>query len=250
MDPREVLRILLIGTGGREHAFAWKLGQSPRVEAVWVAPGNGGTYQGNPKISNIAVAQDDFHALINFAKSHHVNLVVPGGEAPLVAGITDACHAAGLRCFGPSKAAAKLEGSKAFAKAFMERHSIPTAAHKTFTDAETAKSWLRSVDFDVVIKADGLAAGKGVVIPESRAEAERTLDDFLSGTAFGDAGRTVVLEEYLTGQELSVVAFVDGFTIKAMPAAQDHKQAYDGDKGPMTGYAGCELRLWMLVDAA
>ena len=238
MDAPTPLRILLVGSGGREHAFAWKLAQSSHVEAIFVAPGNGGTSAGGlVKVTNVAVAADDFPALLAFAHSNRVNFVVPGPEAPLVAGLADACRAVGLRCFGPSAAAARMEGSKAFAKAFMGRHAIPTARYATFTDAAAAKKYLATVDFDVVIKADGLAAGKGVVIPKDRAEAENTLDDFLSGKAFGDAGREVLIEEFLKGEELSILAFADGYTIRSLPAAQDHKQIGEGDTGPMTGYA-------------
>lgn len=232
MDP---LRILVVGNGGREHAFAWKLAQSPQAERIWVAPGNAGTARGIPRTSNVSIGVDDFPALLEFAKSNNVNLVVPGPEAPLVAGLTDACRAAGIRCFGPSKAAARMEGSKAFAKAFMKRHRVPTAEYARFTDAAEAKTYLSQVKHQVVIKADGLAAGKGVVIPKDAAEAERTLDEFLSGKAFGDAGREVVIEEFLAGQELSILSFTDGYTVKSLPAAQDHKLVYDGDTGPMTG---------------
>lgn len=241
MENISKLRILLIGNGGREHAIAWRLKQSALVERVWVAPGNGGTASGLEKVSNVDIAVDDFPKLLEFAKDNSVNLVVPGPEVPCVKGIESHCRLAGLRCFGPSAAAARMEGSKAFSKDFMARHGIPTARFKTFSDLESAKKHIDQLDYRYVIKADGLAAGKGVVIPGNRAEALHTLEDFMSGNAFGESGKQLVIEEFLEGQELSFLTFCDGYTIKSLPAAQDHKQIDDGDKGPMTGGMG-ELR--------
>ena len=234
----EQLRILLIGNGGREHALAWKLGQSPLVEAIFVAPGNGGT-PGLPKVQNVNVNPEDFDALMKYAKEQRINFVVPGPEVPLVAGIEAACRQAGLRCFGPSKEAARMEGSKTFSKDFMAKHSIPTAEFKNFNDFESAKKYLHAVSHKLVIKASGLAAGKGVILPESKEEAEAALRDIMLNKEFGAAGDEVVIEEFLEGEELSILSFCDGYTIKSLPPAQDHKQIYDGDKGPMTGGMGC-----------
>lgn len=237
----EDLIILLVGNGGREHALAWKLSQSPRVKSILVVPGNGGTGAGTlQKVQNIDhVKADDFAALMKFAQENEVNLVVPGPEAPLVAGIESACRAAGIRCFGPSKRAAQMEGSKAFSKDFMMRHKIPTADFRTFVDYEAARSYLQEIKHDVVIKASGLAAGKGVMIPSSREETLQALKDVMVNKAVGTAGDEVVIEEYLQGEELSILSFSDGYTIRSLPPAQDHKQAYDGDQGPMTGGMGC-----------
>jgi len=237
----EDLIILLVGNGGREHALAWKLNQSPRVKSILVVLGNGGTGAGTlEKVKNIDnVKGDDFAALMKFAKENEVNLVVPGPEAPLVAGIESACRAAGIRCFGPTQRAAQMEGSKAFSKDFMMRHKIPTAEFRTFVEYEAARSYLEKITHDVVIKASGLAAGKGVVIPSSKEEALEALKDVMVNKAVGSAGDEVVIEEYLHGEELSILSFCDGYTVRSLPAAQDHKQAYDGDQGPMTGGMGC-----------
>ncbi|MCJ1351163.1 MAG: hypothetical protein MMC33_001145 [Icmadophila ericetorum] len=237
----ESLKILLIGNGGREHALAWKLNQSPRVEVIYVCPGNGGTADASlEKVQNISnVKPEDFPSLIAFALEKKVNLVVPGPEAPLVSGIEGPCRAAGLRCFGPSKAAARMEGSKTFAKDFMSKHNIPTAEYQNFSNYELAKAYLDSVSHNVVLKASGLAAGKGVILPSSKQEAQEALEQIMLKKDFGAAGDEVVIEEYLEGEELSFLSFSDGYTIRSLPPAQDHKQVYDGDKGPNTGGMGC-----------
>ncbi|MCJ1472912.1 hypothetical protein MMC13_001561 [Lambiella insularis] len=237
----EELIILLIGNGGREHALAWKLNQSPRVKFIFVVPGNGGTGSGSlQKVKNVNdVKADDFVALMVFAKEKDVNLVIPGPEAPLVAGIQGACRTAGLRCFGPTKLAARMEGSKAFAKDFMVRHKIPTAEFRNFNEFEAAKAYLETISHDVVIKASGIAGGKGVIIPASKQEGLETLEKIMLKKEFGAAGDEVVIEEFLVGEELSVLSFCDGYTVRSLPPAQDHKQIHDGDEGPMTGGMGC-----------
>ncbi|RDW83946.1 bifunctional aminoimidazole ribotide synthase/glycinamide ribotide synthase [Aspergillus mulundensis] len=237
---QERLRVLIVGNGGREHALAWKLSQSPRVDIVYVAPGNGGTAAGaHSKIENANVKGNDYPGLVAFAQKNQVNLVVPGPEAPLVDGIQGYFQAVGIRCFGPSKAAARMEGSKAFSKDFMKRQNIPTAAYENFTEYEKAREYLDSVSHNVVIKADGLAGGKGVIIPTSKEEAHQALREMMLDRHFGDAGNEVVIEEYLEGDELSVLTFSDGYSIKSLPAAQDHKRIFDGDQGPNTGGMGC-----------
>lgn len=234
------LNILLVGNGGREHALAWKLSQSPLTSNIYVVPGNGGTAS-LPKTKNVpSISQEDFPALVSFAQSHDVNLVVPGPEAPLVAGITDFFeeHAKGVRVFGPSKAAARMEGSKTFSKDFMKRWDIPTAAYENFTEYEAAKRYLGEISHDVVIKASGLAAGKGVIIPQSKEEALQALKEIMFEKEFGSAGDEVVIEEFLEGDELSILTFSDGKNIASLPAAQDHKRIGDGDTGPNTGGMG------------
>ncbi|KAI9762329.1 MAG: hypothetical protein M4579_000478 [Chaenotheca gracillima] len=236
----EQIRILLVGNGGREHALAWKLSQSPRAAHVYVCPGNGGTASGFPNVSNVTnVKADDYTGLVEFAKQHEVSLVIPGPEAPLVDGIESFFRAAGIRCFGPSESAARMEGSKTFSKDFMRRHQIPTAAYENFNEYSAARTYLDSVEHTVVIKASGLAAGKGVIIPETKAEAEQALKDIMLDREFGAAGDEVVIEEFLEGEELSILAFSDGYTIKALAPLQDHKRIFDGDKGPNTGGMGC-----------
>ena len=232
------LTILIVGRGGREHAIAWKLAQSPQVERVFVAPGNGGTALARGKIANVALQETDFSGLIDFARQNSIDLTIVGPEAPLADGIVDAFQAAGLRCFGPSKAAAQIEGSKAFAKAFMTRHGIPTARYATFSEVGAAQAHLHRVDYPVVIKASGLAAGKGVILPASVEEAEAALRQIMVEREFGAAGDEVVIEERLEGPEASVLAFCDGRTLAVMPAAQDHKRIFDGDLGPNTGGMG------------
>lgn len=241
-------RVLVVGSGGREHALAWALARSPQVEHVYVAPGNAGTaWDPNPSAgewqprsgcSRVPIAARDFDGLIAFAREQHVDLTVVGPEDPLAAGIVDAFQAAGLRAFGPTQAAARIEASKAFAKEFMVRHAIPTARHATFSRYEEALEHLRGVDYDVVVKASGLAAGKGVIVPNSREEAEEALKRIMVDRAFGSAGDEVVIEERLYGQEASVLAFTDGQTVVPMPPAQDHKPVFDGDRGPNTGGMG------------
>jgi phosphoribosylamine--glycine ligase/phosphoribosylformylglycinamidine cyclo-ligase len=233
------IRVLLIGNGGREHALAWKLSQSPRVESIVAVPGNGGT-AGLPKVTNdTSVAADDYEGLVALARKINANLVVPGPEAPLVDGVEGYFRAAGIPCFGPSKEAARMEGSKTFSKDFMKKHNIPTAAYGNFSDYEQARAYLEGVSHDVVIKASGLAAGKGVIIPQNKEEAMAALKDIMLNKAFGSAGDEVVVEEFLTGDELSILSFCDGETIKSLPPAQDHKRIGDGDTGANTGGMGC-----------
>ncbi|KAL8688389.1 MAG: hypothetical protein Q9218_005689 [Villophora microphyllina] len=236
----EELRILLVGNGGREHALAWKLNQSPRVEKIYVVPGNGGTARGLHKVSNVVeIKPDDFPGLVAFAVRCAVNLVVPGPEAPLVAGLEGYFRRAGIRCFGPTIEAARMEGSKTFAKDFMSRWKIPTAAYQNFQKYEDARDYVNRVSHSVVIKANGLAAGKGVVLPSSKDEAQASLTRIMLGKEFGAAGNEVVIEELLEGQELSFLTFSDGERIVSLPPAQDHKRVYDGDTGPNTGGMGC-----------
>ncbi|KAG9292893.1 hypothetical protein G9A89_016255 [Geosiphon pyriformis] len=235
----EQLNVLLIGSGGREHAIAWKLAQSPRVENIFVAPGNGGTAFGLPKVSNVNIAVNDFSKLAAFALENQVNLVVPGPEQPLVEGIQLVFKKIGIACFGPSPRAAVMEGSKTFAKNFMKKYQIPTAAYENFSDYEQAKAYINKISYNVVIKASGLAGGKGVLIPSNKQEALDALKEIMVDRVFGSAGDEVVIEEYLEGQELSVLAFSDGYTIVTLPPAQDHKRIYDGDMGPNTGGMGC-----------
>ncbi|KAJ4416121.1 Bifunctional purine biosynthetic protein ADE1 [Neurospora sp. IMI 360204] len=233
------LRILLIGSGGREHALAWKLSQSPSVESIIAVPGNGGT-AGLPKVTNNnTVSENDFAALIDLAKKERINLVVPGPEQPLVDGVENVFREVGIPVFGPSKDAARMEGSKTFSKDFMKKHNIPTAAYENFSDYEKASEYLKKVGHNVVIKATGLAAGKGVIIPESQEEAQQALKDIMLEKQFGNAGDEVVIEEFMTGDELSILSFCDGTTIKSLPAAQDHKRIGEGDTGLNTGGMGC-----------
>lgn len=239
MENRSLI-ILLVGSGGRESALAWKLAQSRLVRDIFVVPGNGGTAQGLQKVQNVShVNPDDFPALLAFSRERGVNLVVPGPEAPLVAGIGDFFRAAGIRCFGPTKAAARMEGSKTFSKDFMARHGIPTARYQNFSDYENGRQYLDTVSHSVVIKATGLAAGKGVILPSSKEEAHVGLKDMMLAKEFGSAGDEVVIEEYLEGDEISILSFSDGYTIRSLPCGQDHKQIYDEDKGPNTGGMGC-----------
>jgi phosphoribosylamine--glycine ligase len=232
------MRILLIGSGGREHALAWKLAQSPRLERLFVAPGNGGTAGLGPKVENVAVSDSDVAGLVAFAKANAIDLVAPGPEAPLVAGVADAMAEAGIACFGPSAYASQLEGSKAFAKEIMAEAKVPTAAFMVFDDADLAKEHARSYDGPLVVKADGLAAGKGVVVCENADEAVEAIDRIMVQRVFGSAGDTVVVEEALVGEEASFLAFCDGHTVVAMPSSQDHKAIGEGDTGPNTGGMG------------
>jgi phosphoribosylamine--glycine ligase len=233
------LRILVVGRGGREHALAWKLAQSESVAQVLVAPGNGGTAAGgSPKIGNEAVDELDLGGLIASARRERIDLVVVGPEAPLAAGLTDALAAVDVTCFGPSRDAAQLESSKAFAKAFMVRHGIPTPHYAIFSRCEEAVRHIRACSYPIVLKASGLAAGKGVILPNSLDEAEAALRAMMVERKFGAAADQVVIEERLTGPELSVLAFCDGKSCRLMPPAQDHKRALDGDQGPNTGGMG------------
>jgi len=232
------MKILVIGSGGREHALAWKLAQSKQVEVVIVAPGNAGTAL-EPGVRNAPVDAGDIDGLLKLAKEEHVGLTVVGPEGPLAAGIVDRFWNSGLRCFGPRKQAARLESSKTFAKEFMFRHRIPTAHHASFTDLEEAQAYLEEVGAPIVVKADGLAAGKGVVVAETLAEAQAAVTDMLGDGRFGDAGTRVVIEEFLTGEEASFIAMVgvDG-AILPLATSQDHKARDDGDQGPNTGGMG------------
>jgi phosphoribosylamine--glycine ligase len=228
------MNLLVIGSGGREHAIAWRLAQSPRVEKVFVAPGNAGTAV-TPGLENLAVS--DIPGLIAFARDN-VAFTVVGPEAPLAAGIVDQFRAAGLKIFGPTKAAAQLETSKDFAKAFMKRHGIPTADYETFTDPQKAHAYIRRKGAPIVVKADGLAAGKGVVVAMSVDEAIAAVDSMLEGHRFGNAGARVVIEDYLDGEEASFIVMVDGEHILPIATSQDHKRLLDGDRGPNTGGMG------------
>jgi phosphoribosylamine--glycine ligase len=231
------MNILVIGSGGREHSLAWKALQSPQAETVFVAPGNAGTAR-EPGLSNVALDPMDFEALADFAEANAVGLTLVGPEAPLVAGVVDYFRQRGLACFGPSKAAAQLEGSKSFTKDFLKRHGIPTASYETFTNVEQARAYIRAQGAPIVIKADGLAAGKGVVVAMTEAEAEAAVDDMLAGNKFGDAGHRVVIEGFLAGEEASFIALVDGKNVLPMATSQDHKARDDGDQGPNTGGMG------------
>ena len=229
--------VLVVGGGGREHALAWKLAQSPKVDRVLVAPGNAGTAT-EPLCENVPVAADDIDGLLALADREAVALTVVGPEAPLAAGIVDRFRDAGLRCFGPTQAGAQLESSKAFAKAFMQRHGIPTAAYAEFTDTEAALAYLREQGAPIVIKADGLAAGKGVVVAQDLAEAEAAVRDMLDDGSFGAAGARVVIEEFLPGEEASFIVMAAGQAVVEFASSQDHKPALDGDQGPNTGGMG------------
>lgn len=229
------MKLLVIGGGGREHALAWRLTQSPRVEMVYVAPGNGGTATG-ARMQNIALSEVD--DLVAFAKEQNIAFAVVGPEAPLAAGVVDAFQAAELKIFGPTQAAAQLESSKEYAKDFMHRHQIPTAAYASFTDAEQAKAYIRERGAPIVVKADGLAAGKGVIVAMTEAEALSAVDDMLGGGMFGTAGARVVIEEFLVGEEASFIVMADGQQVLAMATSQDHKRLKDGDEGPNTGGMG------------
>ena len=231
------MKVLVTGGGGREHALAWRLSLGASVDQVYVVPGNAGTAL-EPNVQNLDIAVDDFARLADFAHEAGIDLSIVGPEAPLVDGFVDYFKERGLRCFGPSRAAAQLEGSKAFAKSFLQRHGIPTAESKTFADLAAAKAHVRAQGAPIVIKADGLAAGKGVVVAQSLAEAETALQAMLSGSAFGAAGRRVVVEEFLEGEEASFIALCDGRLALPLASSQDHKAAYDGDRGPNTGGMG------------
>jgi phosphoribosylamine---glycine ligase len=231
------VKALVIGGGGREHALAWKLAQSPRMETVFVAPGNAGTAL-EPRCENVDIGATDLPALVAFAASESIDLTVVGPEAPLVAGVVDAFRKAGLPIFGPTAAAAQLEGSKAFSKDFLARHRIPTAAYANFTELDAALAYVREQGAPIVVKADGLAAGKGVILAQTVEEAEAAVHDMLAGNAFGEAGHRVVIEQFLTGEEASFICMVDGEHILPMASSQDHKARDEGDRGPNTGGMG------------
>ena len=231
------MNVLIIGSGGREHALAWKVAQSPRVEMVFVAPGNAGT-AAEPGVENVTIDVMDFAGLADFCMGNAVGLTIVGPEAPLVGGVVDYFEAQGLRCFGPRKGAAQLEGSKAFTKDFLARHNIPTGSYGNFTELEPALAYLRAHGAPIVVMADGLAAGKGVIVAMTLAEAEAAVTDMLSGNAFGDAGCRVVIEEFLEGEEASFIVMVDGSNVLPMATSQDHKRIGEGDTGPNTGGMG------------
>lgn len=231
------MNVLVIGGGGREHALAWKAAQSSTVDTVFVAPGNAGTAT-EPKLKNVDIGVTDTDALLNFAEQNSVALTIVGPEAPLVAGVVDAFEKAGQKIFGPTQAAAQLEGSKAFTKDFLARHAIPTADYANFTDIEPAVAYVKEKGAPIVVKADGLAAGKGVIVAETVEDAEAAIRDMLAGNAFGEAGSRVVIEEFLDGEEASFIVMVDGKNILPFATSQDHKRAADGDKGPNTGGMG------------
>ncbi|MBL1270787.1 MAG: phosphoribosylamine--glycine ligase [Halomonas sp.] len=231
------MKVLMIGGGGREHALAWKLAQSTQVEQVFVAPGNAGTAT-EAKLTNVAIAATDLDSLVAFARDEQIDLTVVGPEAPLVEGVVDQFQAAGLTIFGPTQAAAQLEGSKSFTKDFLARHDIPSADYQTFTEVDPALAYLSKMGAPIVIKADGLAAGKGVIVALSEVEAEAAIRDMLEANAFGGAGARVVIEEFLEGEEASFIVMVDGEHVVPMATSQDHKRAYDGDTGPNTGGMG------------
>lgn len=231
------MKVLIIGNGGREHALAWKAAQSSDVDTIFVAPGNAGSAL-EPKVENVAIGVEDIDALVAFAKDNQVDLTIVGPEAPLVIGVVDAFRAADLPIFGPTQAAAQLEGSKAFTKDFLARHQIPTAEYQNFTEIEPALAYLREKGAPIVIKADGLAAGKGVIVAMTLPEAEDAVRDMLAGNAFGEAGHRVVIEEFLDGEEASFIVMVDGKNVLPMATSQDHKRVGNGDTGPNTGGMG------------
>ena len=230
------MKVLIIGSGGREHALAWKVAQSPRVTHVFVAPGNAGTRL-EPRTTNVDIAAENVEQLLDFARRERIELTIVGPEAPLVLGLCDAFVAAGLRCFGPGRLGARLEGSKAFSKEFLQRHGIPTAAYRTFTRETFDAAWVRAQQVPLVVKADGLAAGKGVVICATHAEAIGAAEDMFTGR-FGHAGDTVVVEQFLEGEEASFIAIVAGTHVLPLATSQDHKRLLDGDHGPNTGGMG------------
>ncbi len=242
------MKVLIIGNGGREHALAWRVAKSPQVESVYVAPGNAGTLL-EAGLQNVAINADDIDGLLEFAADNAIDLSIVGPEAPLVAGIVDRFTEAGLRCFGPTAAAAQLEGSKAFAKDFMARHGIPTAAYGKFTRIDDAVTFIRQHGAPIVVKADGLAAGKGVIIAQTTDEAEMAVRDMLAGNAFGEAGHRVVIEEFLTGEEASFIVMADGEHILPLATSQDHKARDEGDQGPNTGGMGAYSPAPVIDDA-
>lgn len=229
------MNVLIIGSGGREHAMVWKVAQSPRLRKLYIAPGNAGTMSCG---ENVALDVNAHADVVQFCKEKQIDLVLVGPEIPLANGLTDWLLAAGIRCFGPSQAAAQVEASKVFAKNFMARYNIPTARYAVFNNFEEAAAYLEKVDYPVVIKASGLAAGKGVILPETDEEARSTLEQIFVSKVFGEAGAEVVIEERMTGQEVSLMAFTDGKTVVPMLPAQDHKRIFDGDKGANTGGMG------------
>ena len=231
------MKVLIVGSGGREHALAWKVAQADNITRVFVAPGNAGS-SSEAKVENIAIGVEDINSLVTFAKDNNVELTIIGPEAPLVIGVVDAFSAAGLKCFGPSKEASQLEGSKAFTKDFLARHNIPTGAYQVFTNAELACDYIQAQGAPIVIKADGLAAGKGVIVADTVEQAQAAARDMLIDNKFGDAGARVVVEEFLAGEEASFICMVDGDNILPLASSQDHKARDNGDLGPNTGGMG------------
>ncbi|MFB2538855.1 MULTISPECIES: phosphoribosylamine--glycine ligase [unclassified Acinetobacter] len=231
------MNILVLGSGGREHALSWKIAQDSNVQTVFVAPGNAGTASEN-KCQNVALNILDNAAIVDFAKNNAVDFIVVGPEAPLVNGVVDACRAADIKIWGPTQYAAQLEGSKAFAKDFLKKHNIPTAFYDVFTEVDPAKAYVEKHGAPIVIKADGLAAGKGVIVAMTQEEAFAAIDDMLAGNKFGDAGSRVVIEEFLAGEEASFICMIDGENILPMATSQDHKRIFEGDQGPNTGGMG------------
>ena len=239
------MRVLIIGSGGREHALSWKIAKGGKAERIYCAPGNGGTAQEG---ENIPLKDSDVAGLVAFAKENAIDFVIPGPELPLTLGVVDAMRQEGIRCFGPSKWCAQLEGSKAFAKDIMQKAGVPTAACGVFTELEAARAFVEEKGAPIVIKADGLAAGKGVIVAQTREEALDALDRIMGGV-FGEAGSRVVIEEFLVGEEVSLLAFCDGTTALPLPSAQDHKAVFDGDTGPNTGGMGAYSPAPILPDA-
>lgn len=242
------MKVLIIGSGGREHALAWKAKQSPLVEKVFVAPGNAGSAR-EAGVENVAIDVLDIQGLIAFAKQENIGLTIVGPEAPLVAGVVNAFEAEGLKIYGPRQDAAQLEGSKAFTKDFLARHNIPTAGYENFTEIEPALAYLRKKGAPIVVKADGLAAGKGVIVAETLEQAEEAVKDMLSGNAFGEAGCRVVIEDFLDGEEASFIVMVDGKNVLPMATSQDHKRVGNGDTGPNTGGMGAYSPAPVVTDA-
>jgi phosphoribosylamine--glycine ligase len=230
-------KVLVIGSGGREHALAWRLSLSSSVDHVFVAPGNPGCQQ-EKDVTNVAIASDDYNKLIAFSRDNAIDLVVVGPEQPLCDGLVDLMTQEGIKCFGPSAKAAQLEGSKVYSKDFLKKYNIPTASYASFTQIDSAVEYLIQQDFPIVIKADGLAAGKGVVIAQTKEQGIKTIKDMLAGNAFGEAGHRIVIEEFLVGEEASFIVVVDGKNFVPMATSQDHKARDDGDKGPNTGGMG------------
>jgi len=231
------MKVLIIGGGGREHALAWKIAQSEEISMVYVAPGNAGISLEN-KLENVAIDTENINGLLSFAKDKNIDLTIVGPEAPLCLGVVNEFNKANLKCFGPTKGAAQLEGSKAFTKDFLARHKIPTAAYGNFTDIQKAKDYICQVGTPIVIKADGLAAGKGVIIADSQQQAFEAIEDMLAGNKFGQAGHRVVVEEFLIGEEASFIVMVDGKNVLPLATSQDHKARDNGDQGPNTGGMG------------
>ncbi len=242
------MKVLVIGGGGREHALAWKLSQSPQCEQVFVAPGNPGTAN-EPGMQNVPIAVEAIDELVVFAQKNAIDLTIIGPEIPLVLGIVDAFELAGLRCFGPTQAAAQLEASKSFTKDFLARHQIPTADYRVFTEIPPAVAYIKAQGAPIVIKADGLAAGKGVIVAMTEAEAIDAVEDMLAGNKFGDAGSRVVIEEFMTGEEASFIVMVDGENVLPLATSQDHKARDNGDKGPNTGGMGAYSPAPVVTDA-